>query len=113
MNPGELNHHIIIQIYTTVTDDDGFTTKDWVKFKSPWASKQGLLGRAFYAAAAVQAENDVTYKIRYTKGIKAGMRIVDGVDIYYIKIDPIDRDGKRKELYLVCNVTKPAQNEVG
>lgn len=108
MNPGELNHHIIIQIYTTITDDDGFKIKDWIKFKSLWANKQGLIGRVFYAAATVQSENDVTYKIRYTKGIKQGMRVVDGDDIYYIKIDPVDKDGNRKELYLICDIKKPA-----
>lgn len=110
MNPGTLNHHIIIQEYITTTDNEGFPIKDWVKFKSLWVSKQGLIGRTFYAAAATQSENDVTYKTRYTKGIKAGMRVVDGDDIYYIKIDPVDKDGKRKELYLICSITKPANN---
>ena len=110
MNPGELNHHIEIQEFGTITDIEGFETPGWVKFKSIWASKQGLAGRAFYAAKAVQSENDVTYRIRYTKGIKAGMRVIDKDDIYYIKIDPVDKDGKGKELYIICNVTKPADN---
>ncbi len=110
MNPGELSHHIEIQEFSTITDPEGFETQDWVKFKSLWASKQGLVGKAFYAAATVQSESNVTYKIRYMKGIKANMRILDKDDIYYIKVDPIDKDGSRKELYLICSVTKPANN---
>lgn len=110
MNPGGLNHHIEIQSYGIKKDDEGFETKDWIKFKPLWAGRQGLVGIAFYSAKAVQSENDVTYRIRYTKGIKAGMRVIDKDDIYYIKIDPIDKDGRRKELYLVCTIIKPGQN---
>ncbi|UZW13196.1 phage head closure protein [Clostridium pasteurianum] len=116
MNPGELNHYITIQTKGDIieADKDGFENNDWVKFKSMWASQQGLLSysKAFYSAAAMQAENYVTYKIRYKKGIKAGMRVVDKDAIYYIKLDPIDKDGNRRELYLLCSVTKPAEKEI-
>lgn len=110
MNPGGLNHHIEVQKYEPSYDNDGFETKEWIKFRTLWAGRQGLVGKAFYAAKAVQSENDVTYRIRYTKGIKAGMRVIDKDDIYYIKIDPIDKDGRRKELYLICTIIKPGQN---
>lgn len=110
MNPGELNHHITVQEYGAVVNNRGFETKEWVNFKTLWASRQGLAGKTFYAAAAVQSESDVTYRIRYVKGIKAGMRIVDGDEIYYIRIDPTDKDGRRRELYLVCSAVKPADN---
>lgn len=108
MNPGALNHHIEIQSYNSTVDEDGFPVEGWVHFKTLWANKQGLTGRTFYAAQAAQSENDVTYKIRYVKGIETGMKVIDGTDIHYLKVDPIDKDGKRKELYLVCNNTKPS-----
>ncbi|MCR3758158.1 phage head closure protein [Clostridium felsineum] len=103
MNPEELNTRITIEEYKNVPDDDGFESKEWVEFKKLWAKKTGLSGRVFYAAAAVQSESDVVFKIRYTKEITASMRIVEGENIYDIKADPVDRDGKRKELYITAS----------
>ncbi|MDV3428356.1 MAG: phage head closure protein [Bacillota bacterium] len=109
MNPGELNHYLEIQQYGNGgTDEDGFPIQGWDHLMNIWASKQGLVGRAFYAAQAVQSENDVTFRIRYVKGIKAGMKVIDGDNIYYLKVDPVDKKGDRKELYLICNNTKPS-----
>lgn len=108
MNPGELNTRIIIQQYVTATDSDGFETQQWVDFKRLWSKKTGLTGRVFYAAAAVQSESDVIFKIRYRKDITSSMRIVEGSHVYEIKADPIDKDGKKKELYITASevVTK-------
>lgn len=103
MNPAELNTRITIQEYKSVSDDDGFESKEWVEFKKLWSKKTGLSGRVFYAAAAVQSESDVVFKIRYTKGITSSMRIVEGENTYEIKADPVDRDGKRKELYITAS----------
>lgn len=113
MNPGELNHYLEIKKYRGGgTDDDGFPLSGWDHLMNVWASKQGLIGRAFYAAQAVQSENDVTFKIRYTEAlkssIKAGMQVIDGNDIYYLKVNPVDKKGNRQELYLICNNIKPS-----
>ena len=113
MNPGELNHYLKIKEYANSgTDDDGFPIKGWEHLTNVWASKQGLIGRAFYAAQAVQSENDVTFRIRYTEtlesSIKAGMQVIDGTDTYYLKVNPVDKKGNRKELYLICNNVEPS-----
>lgn len=113
MNPGELNTKIIIQQYVTVTDNEGFENQQWQDFKPVWASETGLVGRNFYAAKAVQSESDKVFKIRYTKGITPKMRIVKGKSIidgkavyehiYEIRSDPVDKDGRRKEMYITAS----------
>jgi SPP1 family predicted phage head-tail adaptor len=112
MNPGTLNNYISIQSSTGSTNENGFPVPAWKDFKKLWASKQGLIGRSFYAAQAVQSESDITYMTRYTKGIKAGMKVIDGDDTYYIKVDPVDKDGKKTTLYLICNDVKPSTGGV-
>lgn len=106
MNPGELNTKITVQQYQTTTDDEGFQTQQWVDFKKLWSKKTGLSGRIFYAAAAVQSEQDVIFMIRYCKDIKENMRIVEGDNIYDIKAI-VDKTGKRREMYITASKVTP------
>lgn len=104
MNPGELNHRITIQQSTT-GKVDGFDKEQWNTFKTLWSKKQGLISRnkIFYEAGAAQSEEDIVFKIRYTTGIKSNMRVVDNEDTYKIKA-VVDKDGTRRELYIVTSV---------
>lgn len=106
MNPGELNTKITIQEYQITTDGEGFQTQKWTDFKKIWAKKTGLSGRIFYAAAAVQSEQDVIFMIRYCKDIKENMRIVEGDNIYDIKAI-VDKTGKRREMYITASKVTP------
>lgn len=104
MNPGELNHRITIQ-KLIVDQVDGFDTEQWQTFKTLWSKKQGLMNRnkIFYEAAAIQTEEDVIFKIRYTQGIESKMRVIDNEGSYGIKA-VVDKIGDRKELYIVTSV---------
>jgi len=108
MNPGELNTKIVIQKYTTTTNDNDFPVEDWVDFKPLWVAKIGLSDRVFYQAAQNQSENDVTFKSRYVKGITAGMRVLEGNNIYEVEGDPIDKTGKKKEMFIHCKKVTPS-----
>lgn len=109
MNPGELNHRITfiedVNRNSHITDDNGAPVEDWQPWRSFWSNKKGLSGRVFYAAEAVNAEADIIFTIRFIKGIRTDMRIVDNDGfVYKIKVPPLDKDGKRRFLTITASV---------
>lgn len=78
---GDLKTSIIIQFDAS----DGTNYPHWETIAQVLAKKEGLPGRTFYQAAAVQAENDVVYIIRYGTPVKPTMRILDEDNEYFIK----------------------------
>jgi SPP1 family predicted phage head-tail adaptor len=108
MNPGKLNHKITIiediNRGKNITDDNGAPIEDWKPWKPIWSNKKGLTGRVFYAAQSVNAETDVFFTIRYIKGIRTDMRIMDNEGTYRIKVPPLDEDGKRRYLTITASI---------
>lgn len=102
MNPGILNTKIIVQ-KKAVTKVDGFDQENWKNYVTLWSEKTGLSGMIKYQAAATNSESDVLFRIRYIKGITAAMRILEGTHTYDIKGDPVDKTGKKRELYITCS----------
>lgn len=100
MNPGKLRQKIMIKYNSAPdqTDANGVPLEDWQELMTIYAGKSGLKGRLFYEAASVHAESDAIFTIRYREGIKAGMRIIHGSDIYEINAPPVDADGRRRWL---------------
>jgi len=80
----DLRHKIIIQKRgEDATDENGNPVESWLPIteKPIWAAKRGLTGRTFYAAAQVNAEDNILFAVRcnaVTKTITANMRIVEG-----------------------------------
>jgi len=68
---GTMNKRIMIQKYTTGTNDNGFPIDEWNDYKPVWASMTSLSGREYYAAAAVNAEQTIKVKTRYIKYLDA------------------------------------------
>ena len=92
----DLRHKIIIQKRgEDATDENGNPVESWLPIteKPIWAAKRGLTGRTFYAAAQVNAEDNILFTVRYnatTKTITADMRIVEGTHTYTITAPPVD-----------------------
>ena len=80
-----------------IKDANDNSIEDWKPWKTVWGKKEGLSGRVFYQAEAVQAEADMLFTIRYMKGITTDMRIVHNTDTYRIKVPPLNKDGKKRE----------------
>jgi SPP1 family predicted phage head-tail adaptor len=99
INPGNLRHKITIQEKVLTSNEHGYEVEQWQDWMTVWASKSGLSGREYYAAASIQSENDVIYKIRYVQGVNSDMRIVEGTNTYDIK-SVVDKDGRKKELFI-------------
>lgn len=76
MKSGDLRQEItLMQPAETEVDIYGRTHTRWEVYAIVPAMVQDVSGREFYAAAAVQCEDIVTFSIRYDDGIHSGMRV--------------------------------------
>lgn len=102
----KLNRRITIQRKVRTEDDAGYPipgAKEWEDVVTLWAAREPLSGREFFAAAAVQQENTVRYKIRFRTEITPDMRLIDHRDncIYNIYAVLDDVKGDRTESHLM------------
>lgn len=104
MNPGKLRHRISILAKSTATrDDDGYPTETWDELFKVWANYEAISGKEYFQAAAVQAEQQVRFTMRYRAEITTDKRIrFDGKD-YEIKA-VIDKDGRKQYLQVMAEV---------
>lgn len=73
----ELNRKIVLEKLTVTQDPvTGEQVESWGTFATVFAKVEPLVGREFFAAAAVQAEHTVKFTMRYLSGIDTTMRIV-------------------------------------
>lgn len=103
MRAGELRHKITFQKLDKVKDPiSGELIDDWTNFATVWGSVEDLAGKEFFAAQQINAEITTQVKIRYLKGIKATMRIIYDDRVLEIAAPPMDPDGRKRELHLLC-----------
>lgn len=103
MRAGELRHKITFQKLDKVKDPiSGELIDDWTNFATVWGSVEDLAGKEFFAAQQINAEITTQVKIRYLKGIKATMRIICDDRVLEIAAPPMDPDGRKRELHLLC-----------
>lgn len=95
----ELNRKITFQQVTFTQDPvTGEQTETWTDFVSVFARVEPLLGREYFAAAAVQAEDTTKFTMRYRGDITAAMRIVFGGKNHNIKSIQNIRSANRETL---------------
>lgn len=100
---GDLRHRLTIQKLEKVKDPvSGELKEEWTEFATVWGSVEDLAGREFFDAQQVNAEITTRVKIRYLKGIKATMRIIYDDRVLEIAAPPMDPDGRKRELHLLC-----------
>lgn len=80
---------IEIQSLIETEDDIGNQIRNWQTILRPWAEVNCTGGKEYYAAAQVNSENDMIFKIRYSKIIAdkltSDVRILYSGKIYDIK----------------------------
>jgi SPP1 family predicted phage head-tail adaptor len=99
MDIGKLSRRVTIQQQSTTQDAYGQPVQTWTDVATVWAEIKDLSGREFLAAAAGQSATTSKIRVRFMDGILSSMRIVDGADIYNIKV--VLREGKTS-LLLMC-----------
>ena len=96
MRAGQLRHSIVIQ-QVTETNTGGVITNVWSEYDTVRAEVLPISGSEFWAAAQVQDEDVVMFKIRYLSGVLQKMRILYDYRAYDIKgVMPVR--GRRKEM---------------
>jgi len=103
MHAGSLNQRITIQQPSTSVDALGQRVQSWVDVDTVWASARPLRGREFFAAGQVQSEAAVEFAIRYRAGLDGTMRVLWRGVPHALVADPMDVDGRTKELKLLCS----------
>lgn len=63
------NKKITFQILSDHEDNIGNQIPQWSDFFTAWANVNAVTGREYYSACQVNSENDVIFKIRYSKKI--------------------------------------------
>jgi SPP1 family predicted phage head-tail adaptor len=98
----QLNQRIRLERRVSSDNSRGELTHTWELVAVLWAQANPLRGRDFFAAAQMQDEITTRFRIRYRTGIDSTMRIVWKGGYYDIKGQPIEVDGGREWIDLMC-----------
>lgn len=97
------NKKIEMQLLTETEDEIKQQITGWETFFRPWAEVRCTGGREYYAAAQVNSENDMTFKIRWSKKVAgkltSELRIVYG-GITYNVVHIEDVNEQHRELII-------------
>lgn len=99
MNPGELKHWVEFGRFKNITNANGFKEKVWEPAFKRRVSVKNLYGKEFWEAKAVQQEDSVKFKCRYSKNINSKQYIKFKDNFYeIIHIDDINYLHKELEI---------------
>ncbi len=105
LSAGELRHRVTF-LERKVAVKSGITKESWEPTFICWADIQGLKGREFWAAVAVNREHELRVTIRHRRDIDPAMRLLVDGRAYRIQsvADPTMRRIKLE--ILVASVTE-------
>lgn len=103
MNAGKLNRRCTLQRPSEATDELGQPIPGWTDVATVWGDVRLRSGLESVKAGAVVSTVQASVRIRYRKGINAGMRVlVDSVPYEVLAVQP--DVGGREYVDLVCQV---------
>ena len=100
---GDLRERIIFQSPPVAKDVLGKPTGPWVDQFAAWAKAEPIRGREFFAQGQMQAEVTTRFVIRWRADVHERLRVVWRGEPYEIVSPPIDTDGAREVLELMCS----------
>ena len=98
----DLNQRVRIERRVKTENSRGEVTYTWETVATVWARAVPLRGRDYFAAAQMQDEVTTRFRIRYRTGLDSSMRVVWKGGFYDIKGQPIEVDGERVWIDLMC-----------
>ena len=105
---GAYTKRIEIQRRTAVLDSIGNETVTWETVLNAWASAVCTSGKEYYEAAQVNAENDLTFRLRYSAAVHAlhtsEVRVLYNGKIYNVKQITDYREQHRELVIRACEV---------
>lgn len=99
---GDLRERITFQQRAAGQDSLGAPNGAWADVVTLSAKAEPLSGREYFAAGQMQASIDVRFTIRYRTGLSETMRVVWRGEPYEIVSPPINTDGARDVLEIMC-----------
>lgn len=89
------NKKIEVQLLAETRDEIGQHVTGWETVFRPWAEVKCTGGREYYAAAQTNSENDMTFKIRFSKKVAgkltSELRIIyDGIVYNVVHIEDVN-----------------------
>jgi SPP1 family predicted phage head-tail adaptor len=103
LKSGSLDQRLTLQQRAAgVSVDLGEAAGAWAGVATVWAQAQPLRGREFFASGQMQQALDVRFRIRWRAGVLASMRVLWRGEPYEIVGEPINVDGARVVLELMC-----------
>lgn len=100
-----LNDRIGLQHNVAGKGTTGQPVAVWQEFAKPWAEAKSVSGRQFTAANAEQSEVTMTFKVRYRRDVRSGMRVTHNGQTFEV-VAPLDSD-RRRFLLLMCKSVVP------
>lgn len=102
LTAGQLTQRVTIQAPPTAVDALGQAGGAWTDVATVWAQAQPLRGRELLAADAMQLPATVRFRVRWRAGVTGQHRLLWRGEAYRLVSDPIDVDGGRHTLELMC-----------
>lgn len=99
---GQMDQRITLQSPSASKDALGQRVETWADVATVWARAQPLRGREFFAAGQMQSEAAVKFTVRWRDDVSGRMRVLWRGVPHAIVAEPMDVDGKRVELELMC-----------
>lgn len=94
---------VTIQQASASVDGLGQRVETWADVATVWARARPLRGREYFAAGAMQSEAAVAFGMDYRTDVTGAMRVLWGGVPHAIVAEPIDVDGGRHTLELLCS----------
>lgn len=102
INAGDLQHRLEFQSPPVGRDGMGARSGAWVTEFTAWGAAWPLSSRELVAAGQVQSEITVRFRIRWRAGVLPSWRVLWRGVPHAIVGDPIDVQGQRVALDLLC-----------
>ena len=102
-----MDQRVTVRAPSVAEDALGQRIAGWTDVCTGWAQVQPLRGREFLAADGMQSEATVRFRLRYRAGITSAMQVVWGSVAHAIVGLPIDVDGGKHTLELMCAAGAP------
>ena len=107
MRAGNLRKRCAFQTQSTTQDAAGEPVDTWTTSFTVWGEVVDLSGREAVKDGAYTAQVTTLVTIRHRDGIKSGQRVVVGSRTLEIAAPPIDKQGRVRELEILCKEITP------
>lgn len=84
MKTSDLKERIVIQKLENIVDEEGFDVECWIDYHKCWSCFRTVGWKEYFSAAAIQAQNTVTFTIRFSNKIKVMLEDIKVTKYYRI-----------------------------